>query len=42
MKILKYQKRNIFIDYWAKDTTGSLYAYEKLVSLVNQRNVKTR
>lgn len=30
MKILKYEERNIFIDYWAKDTT------EKLLLLVKQ------
>lgn len=37
VKILKYQKTNISIEYWAKDTVGSLYAYEKLVSLLNQK-----
>lgn len=30
MKILKYEERNIFIDYWAKDTT------EKLLLLAKQ------
>lgn len=37
VKILKYRKTNISIEYWAKDTVGSLHAYEKLVSLLSEK-----